>query len=131
MGGDAGKRGQFAVDASKSFTADAVMKVLSAAASASEQTISTSLTRLLTKLAAHAGSGVGTVSRNADSALRDNVEELIEDWQLGDPNPEGYTLILDQMSAAAPVFMAEEIEEEDEEGISGALRLLQPKLSDS
>ncbi len=125
MGGDANKRGQFVLDASKSFTVDAVMKVLSAAASASEQTISTSLTRLLTKLAAHAESGVGTVSHNADSALRDNVEELIEDWQLGDPNPEGYTLILDRMSAAAPVFMAEDIEEEEEDSVSGALRLLE------
>lgn len=125
MGGDSKKRGQFVMDASKSFTVDAVMKVLSAAASASEQTISTSLTRLLTKLAAHAESGVGTVSHNADSALRDNVEELIEGWQLGDPNPEGYTLVLDRMSAAAPVFMAEDIEEEDENEVSGALRLLE------
>ncbi|MFV2006383.1 MAG: hypothetical protein ACC667_03010 [Longimicrobiales bacterium] len=125
MGGDSNKRGQFVMDASKSFAADAVMRVLSAAASASEQTISTSLTRLLTKLATHAEAGVGTLSHNADSALRDNVEELIEDWQLGDPNPEGYTLILDRMSAAAPVFMAEDIGEEEEDSVSGALRLLE------
>ncbi|GMR11920.1 MAG: hypothetical protein BMS9Abin29_0106 [Gemmatimonadota bacterium] len=124
MGGNSGKREQFVMDASKSFTADAVMKVLSAAASASEQTISTSLTRLLTKLAAHAESGVGTVSHNADSALRDNVEELIENWELGDPNPEGYTLVLDRMSAAAPVFMAEEVAQE-EDSVSGARRLLE------
>lgn len=125
MGGDSNKRGRFVLDASKSFTVDAVMKVLTAAASTSGQTISTSLTRLLTKLAAHAESGVGTVSHNADSALRDNVEELIQDWELGDPNPEGYTLVLDRMSAAAPVFMAEDIEEKEEDGVSGALRLLE------
>ena len=125
MGGDTNKRRQFVMDSSKSFTVDAVMKVVSAAASASEQTISNSLTRLLSKLATHADSGSVTMRQNADSALRDNVEELIEGWQLDDPNPEGYTLILDQMAASSPVFSAEDVEADEDEEVSGALRLLE------
>lgn len=123
MGGDAAQRRRFVLDASQALAVDSVVKVVKAAASASEQTISHSLTRLLTKLAVHAEGGPGAIRLHADSALRENVEDLIEDWELTDPNPDSYTLILDKMANAAPVFIQDEEVEEDQ--LSGAARLLQ------
>jgi len=123
MGGDFYQRKQFVLDASQGLAVEAVMKVLRAAANASEQTISNSMTRLLTKLAMHAESGPARVPYQADEALRENVEELIEDWELKDPNPDAYTLILDQMARAAPVFAPEDGAVEEE--LSGAARLIE------
>ncbi|MFW6199094.1 MAG: hypothetical protein ACOC8K_00850, partial [Gemmatimonadota bacterium] len=34
--------------------------------------------------------------------LRDNVEKLVSEWDLEDPNPEEYTLILDNLARAVP-----------------------------
>ncbi len=123
MGGDATQRRQFLLDTSQALAVDSVVKIVKAAAAAKEQTISHSLTRLLTKLAIHAERGPGAIPAHADSALRENVEDLIEDWELTDPNPDSYTLILDKMAHAAPVFIQDEGEDEDE--LSGAARLLQ------
>ena len=101
MGGHSNQRKRFVLDASQSLAADSVVKVLKAAATASEETISSSLTRLLSKLATHSQSGPGDVPSQADTALRDSVEELISEWEQEDPNPEAYTLALDSMSKAS------------------------------
>ncbi len=126
MGGNEIQRRQFVLDANQSLAVDSVMKILQAAAETSGQTISTSLTRLLSKLSVHAESGAKRVRNQADTALRDNVEELLKDWELADPNPDEYTLILDSMARATPVFRPFD-EEEDMSG-SGAHRLLQMSL---
>jgi len=122
MGGAGPQRREFLLDANQSLAVDSVVKILKAAAASSQQTISSSLTRLLGKLSAHAESGAERVRDQADTALRDNVEELIDEWELADPNPEEYTLILDGMAKAAPLFAGGE---EEEESLTGAHRLLQ------
>jgi len=123
MGGSTVQRGQFVLDANQSLAVDSVVKILEAAASTSGQNISTSLTRLLSKLSMHAESGNERVRDQADTALRDNVEDLIKDWELGDPNPDEYTLVLDAMSQATPVF--QQPTEEEDSVSSGAHRLVQ------
>lgn len=125
LGGSTQRRHRFVLDATESLAVDAVLKILRAAAGASEQTISTSLTRLLTKLSLHAEKGATRVGSQADTALRENVEELIEDWELTDPNPDRYTAVLDSMASATPVF-----EGDDGEGTGpgGARRILQMSL---
>lgn len=125
FGGNAAQRRRFMLDANQSLAVDSVVKVLHAAASGPEQSISHSMTRLLTKLAAHAEQGSASRRSQADTALRENVEALISGWELRDPNPEAYTNVLDAMSRAAPIFQTP-----DEEGghLTGAERLVQTAL---
>jgi len=73
------------------------MEVVEAAANVSHQTISHSLLRLLHKLAHHAEAGLPAVRAEADGALRRNVARLIGDWELEDPNPSEYNVILEGM----------------------------------
>ncbi len=126
MGGSLEQRKQFVLDANQSLAVDSVVKVLTAAADASHQTISHSLVRLLSKLSSHASSGAGRVRDQADTALRDNVEELIHEWELEDPNPDQYTLILDAMAKSAPVFR--DGDDMEDGGVTGAHRLFQMSL---
>ncbi len=125
FGGNAAQRKRFLLDATQSLAVDSVVKVLRAAASGAEQSISHSMTRLLSKLAVHAERGGAHMGSQADTALRDNVEALIEDWDLKDPNPETYTAVLDAMSRAAPVLSAPD---DGERGISGAARVVETAL---
>lgn len=124
MGGSLAQRRKFILDANQSLAVDAVVKILQAAAQASEQTISSSLVRLLGKLSAHAEAGARRVRDQADTALRDHVEELLKDWELRDPNPDQYTLILDAMARAAPLLQGPAAGQPAEE-LPGAKRLLQ------
>ena len=124
--GDAEQQQRFALDANQVLAADSVLKVLNAAASNSEQTISHSMTRLLTKLATHAEEGSGQLGAKADAALRDNVEALISDWALEDPNPGAYTNVLDAMARSAPIF--EVAAAGEEEPLTGAERLVEMAL---
>ncbi|HVQ46802.1 MAG TPA: hypothetical protein VMS62_08245 [Gemmatimonadales bacterium] len=91
------ERRQFVLNASQILAADAVMEVVEAAANVSHQTISHSLLRLLHKLAHHAEAGLPAVRAEADGALRRNVARLIGDWELEDPNPSEYNVILEGM----------------------------------
>jgi hypothetical protein len=100
MGGNARQRRAFTLSAVHTFSADALLDVVKAAAAASGQTISHSLVRVLTKLAGHAEEHRGLPSgRNeADIALRENVRRLVESWQLPDPNPAAYRVALEAMA---------------------------------
>ena len=98
MGGDGAQRRRFVGDAVQGMAADAVIELVRSAASTSGQTISSSLVRMLTKLAAHAGEGTASIRPQADTALRDQVQQLIQDWELDDPNPDGYRGALEKMS---------------------------------
>jgi len=120
--GDASERRRFLLDANQSLAVESVVKVLSAVAAADQQTISHSMTRMLQKLAVHAQQGTGSQRSQADTALRENVEALITEWELKDPNPEAYTSVLDAMSRASPVFRAPEAEEDR---VTGARRLVE------
>ena len=99
MGGDATQRYQFALNATHGLTVDAVIDVVRAAANVSGQSISTSLVRMLSKLAAHAEQPTGSVLQTrSDSELREQVRRLISSWELADPNPDDYTAALDSIS---------------------------------
>ena len=78
MGGDEAQRRRFLLDANRGLAVGSVVKVLGAAADGGGQNISNSMTRLLSKLAVHAEHGGERMRAQADTALRENVDELIE-----------------------------------------------------
>lgn len=104
MGGDFTQRKKFVLDATYGMAVDAVMDVVQAAAATSQQTVSHSLVRILSKLASHADHGSGGVRPHADRALREQVRQLITTWELEDPNPSEYGEALDRLSKTGPLF---------------------------
>lgn len=106
MGGDTAQRRQFVLDASHGMAVDAVLEVVKAAADASQHAVSSSLMRMLSKLAAHAEQGTTQARSLADHALRDQVRSLLTGWDLEDPNPAGYGAALQRMSQAGPALAA-------------------------
>jgi hypothetical protein len=104
MGGDAAQRRKFVLDASHGMAVEAVLEVVRAAADASQRTVSGSLMRMLSKLAAHAEQGTPQARGVADHALRDQVRSLLTGWDLGDPNPEEYGAALQRMAQEGPQF---------------------------
>ena len=103
MGGDLHQRSRFVLDATTGMAVNAVMELVKAAADASSQNMSTSLVRLLNKLAVHAESGEAVETREgANRELREHVRQLVTGWELDDPNPNAYTDILENMSRARP-----------------------------
>lgn len=125
VGGGGARRKRLLLDANQTLAVDSVMKLLRAAAASSGQTVSHSMTRLLSKLAAHAKQGRGPVRSQADTALRENIETLIDGWELEDPNPEAYTNVLDSLSRTVPLFQAPDTADDS---LSGADRLVQMAL---
>jgi hypothetical protein len=101
MGGDLTQRKQFVMDAADGLSVDAVVEIVRAAAQTSGQNISSSLMRMLSKLSSFAERGPGMMQPQAESALRDQVRDLISDWKLTDPNPDAYTRALQSMSSEA------------------------------
>ena len=104
MGGDMSQRRRFVLDAAQGMAVEAVVDLVQAAAQTSEQTVSHSMLRLLSKFAVHAESGTGKARPEFDSALRDQVQQLMAEWNLADPNPGEYGRALEQMSRATPLF---------------------------
>src|SRR6059036_863277 len=102
MGGDFAQRRQFVSDAADGMAVDAVLDILKAAAESSQEAISHSLVRLLSKLAVHAEAGAAPVRPQADAALREQVQRLLAGWTLADPNPGAYGEALQRMARAAP-----------------------------
>ena len=100
MGGDLAQRRRETVAGVQQKAAAAVVRLVEAAARASGQDLSHSMTRLLSKLAVHAEDS-GMAGR-ADAALREQVERLLNGWTLEDPNPEAYRQALEGMSRATP-----------------------------
>ncbi len=98
MGGDADKRKHFVMDTSQHVVPDAVLALVQAAAKASNQTISSSLLRLLGKLALQAEKGGSLMRAGASAAMRDQVEQLVDNWDTRRLNPEGYQEALDRMA---------------------------------
>jgi hypothetical protein len=105
-GGSIAWRKEFLVDAAHSLSMDAVFRLLEAVAETSGQEISHSLLRMLSKLAAYSEGEKDEAGGQADPALRENVEELIRDWRLEDPNPESYTALLDRISHTSPALQS-------------------------
>lgn len=125
FGGNTAQRRQFLLDANQSLAVDSVVKLLRAAAAGAGQNISNSMTRLLSKLAAHAERDRTQVGPQADAALRESVEALIEGWELEDPNPASYTAVLDEISRAAPILS---VSDADDPVFSGAERVVETAL---
>ena len=57
---------------------------------------------MLTKIAVHTEAGTPISRQDADSALRETVRRLASNWTLQDPNPGGYTSLLDRLSSGGP-----------------------------
>jgi len=102
MGGDRRQRRKFMLDASQGLAVEAVVELVRAASDTSGQAISHSMVRMLSKLAAHAEAGPVAVRTQADGALREQVQKLMEGWELDDPNPDGYRMALEKMARSAP-----------------------------
>ena len=98
MGGDRLQRKRFMLNASEGMTLDAVLELVKAWANTEEQNISHSLVRMLEKLSKHAEEGEGVRRENAESSMRDQVRNLIQNWSLTDPNPDEYSKSLEAMS---------------------------------
>ncbi|HEU5170549.1 MAG TPA: hypothetical protein VFU46_08420 [Gemmatimonadales bacterium] len=99
LGPDAAQRHQLVADLSRSMPMGAVIELMRASAGATQQTISHALLRILSKLAAHAdGPGARYGAPVDDQALRQMVLELLEGWELKDPNPQSYTAMLQGLS---------------------------------
>jgi hypothetical protein len=124
FGGSYARRNRFVLDATQSLSLDSVLRIVNTAAARSEQGISQSMTRLLSKLAVHAERGTGEAKSMADTAVRDNIEALVQGWSLKDPNPTSYSMQLDAMSRSAPIFEAPSSEDD----LIGAQRLIQMAL---
>jgi hypothetical protein len=109
MGGNLGQRKRFLLDATQGLAVDAVVDLVRAAASTSQQTVSHSMLRMLSKLAQHAEVGPEKVRSEATAALREQVQWLVTEWDLDDPNPAEYNAMLDSVSRAAPVFITNDL----------------------
>jgi hypothetical protein len=101
-GADHAERRRFAFTSAEVLAADAVVEVVEAAAATTGQTISHQLLRLLNKFARYAELGPEETRAEAESTLRQNVAQLIDDWNLEDPNPGAYTAALDGMVRQSP-----------------------------
>jgi hypothetical protein len=105
MGGDGSQRRKFVLDASLGMAVDAVLEIVQAAADASNHSVSGSLMRMLSKLAAQAEQGKPEARPLADRALREQVRGLLTGWSLADPNPEAYGMALQRMSQSSARFV--------------------------
>src|ERR1041385_8535630 len=76
MGGDTHQRSRFVLDATQGMAVNAVMELVKAAAEAGSQNMSTSLVRLLNKLAVHAEAGAPDAREGANRELREHVRRL-------------------------------------------------------
>ena len=105
MGGDQRQRRQFLLDATQGMSADAVVD-LARAASGTGAPISNAMLRMLRKLGQHAERGPVGRRTMAESALREQMAELVQGWELADPNPDAYAAALQKMSMSTPTLIA-------------------------
>jgi hypothetical protein len=121
-GADLAQRRELLLDVAPALPVSSVMEVLRAASAANGQTISHALLRILGKLAQHVESE-GPVRPRAESAMRDTVRQLVEGWTLVDPNPGGYTSLLDELSRAGKSTPGRDVDDPTE-----GLRIVQTAL---
>lgn len=98
LGGDQRRRHQLLRDATGTLEADAVLDLARAVARASGHSMSEALLLLLSKLAKHAQHGDAARRAKADEALRQNIRQLIDDWDGAADLPEdAYWKTLEQL----------------------------------
>jgi len=95
--GDPEVRRRMVLDTVQAVPADAVVPLVESAAAATQETLSHSLLRLLTKLAAQAGDRQ-SASSGSDETLREVAIRLVDQWTLEDPNPEEYRSMLAELA---------------------------------
>jgi hypothetical protein len=98
MGGDATAGTAFLDRACESLAASAVVHLTRVASSNASVSVASSMLRLLAKLARDADSRRPT-SRSADRAVRGVIRRMLTDWKLIDPNPDAYTVVLNEIAA--------------------------------
>ena len=103
MGGDGQQRRRFLMNAANGMDVDAVLKLIEAATSTEEDSISDRMLRMLRKMARHAHGG-GGYEKLAEQSVREQMGNLIAGWTLKDPNPDSYTSALEAMASAEAVF---------------------------
>ena len=99
MGGNMSQRRTFLNDASAGMATDAVLTLTVAAAEVSHKSISKTLLRLLVKLANHAKRGNASARTAADTAFREHVQDMIENWTAPNPTGPDYERVLDRLTA--------------------------------
>jgi hypothetical protein len=121
MGGDRARRSEFLSRATNTLGRGAVLALVEAAARQDGRAVSTSVLRLLQKLARAEGHGRAAATGN--SPLRRVVRRLLHDWTLEDPNPEMYSLVLDELAAegGAPASDARQDQVEPERMVELAI----------
>ena len=91
---------QLLLNATHALAADTVLDLAKAVATATQHTMSEAMLLLLAKLAKHAGQGSAARRQKADTALRENVRQLINDWDHAAELPEeNYWQTLEQLIA--------------------------------
>lgn len=121
-GSDLAQRRELLMDVAPVLPVGSVLEVLRAASVANGQAISHALLRILGKLSHHVETE-GPVRVRAEAAMRDTVRQLVEGWTLADPNPGGYTSLLDQLSRAGQGKTGPDVEDPTE-----GLRIVQTSL---
>jgi hypothetical protein len=125
MGADLAQRRKLVVDAAMVLPAGAVLTLLRAVATSSEQAIPHAMVRLLNKFAFQAEKGSTHVREEADLALREAIRQLTDRWTLADPNPLSYSRILERLARHPAGGMPAAAEEEHP---AEAIRLVQIAL---
>jgi hypothetical protein len=111
LGSDISNRKRLIRDMSRVLPASSVVALTRAAADASKETISSPLLRLFAKLAANAQAESGPASASADTALRDAITDLVDNWDLADPDPERYRDVLRELSVNQRVLTTQEADD--------------------
>ncbi len=102
MGGDTRQRHQFLTDASRGLNGESVLRLIEAASQSEENEVSHPMFRMLGKLAQHADGAQGPQKQHALESIQEQVSDLVADWSAEDPNPQGYSTALSEMSTAEP-----------------------------
>lgn len=105
MGGNPTQRRKFLLDASQGLSVDAVLELVESASQSWNAGISGSMLRLLSKMARHAEVEDQPSHDEADAALREQVQRLVSNWNLENPNAAGYDRALERMAGGAPMVV--------------------------
>lgn len=116
MGGDLSQRRAFVHDAAHGMAVESVVGIVKAASDSGGQTISDGLVRMFSKLAMQAEEGSAPAREMANEALREQVDRLLNAWELADPIPAEYGQLLHHVAteASAPASQVERGEEADD-----------------
>ncbi len=123
LGSDLAQRRRLVVDGANALPAGSVIALLRAVSEAGNQSIPQAMVRLLTKLALQADKGAQSIREEADLGLRETVRQLVNQWELDDPNPATYSRVLERLSRHPSGVAAQK-----EENPAEAIRIVEMSL---